>query len=130
MYHSVILCHVFWGRFHETPHNLQIIAGEIVHRPCCEFRRIMRRKSSCDASQCFVKLIDRWSVKLHCEYNTGICLGNTKSFPDFLGQIMKETETERSYTGLSLVRIIGNTYFLGQQTNSNFGGSGIYQRTL
>jgi len=42
-------------RFHETPRNLRFFAGEIVHRPRCELRRIMRRKSSCDASQRFVK---------------------------------------------------------------------------
>jgi hypothetical protein len=46
---------IIGGRFHETPRNLRIIAGEIVHRPRCELRRIMRRKSSCDASQRFVK---------------------------------------------------------------------------
>ena len=40
------------GRFHETPRNLRITAGEIVHRPRCELRRVM---SSCHASQRFVK---------------------------------------------------------------------------
>jgi len=42
------------GRFHETPRNFDSSRMKsFINR--CELRRIMRRKSSCDASQHFVK---------------------------------------------------------------------------